>query len=162
MARHAADALSASKAAETILVTGHEPDDVKRALEGVKLRAVHNAEYESGLASSLRTGLAAVPHDADGVVIALADMPLVRARDIDRLIAAFNPAEHRSICVPAVEGRRGNPVLWGRQHFAALAKLEGDKGARSLMYAYPEEIVEVAFAGDAVLTDYDTPDSLKA
>ena len=63
-------------------------------------------------------------------MIALGDMPLVTPDVVRRLIAAFSPAEHRSICVPVFEGERGNPVLWGRQHFEALKRSTGDRGAR--------------------------------
>ena len=89
-------------------------------------------------------------------------MPLVDAGVVGRLIAAFNPAEHRSICVPVHNGQRGNPVLWGRQHFEALKSLTGDKGARALFDQYADELVEVAMPDEAVLTDIDTPEALAA
>ena len=57
---------------------------------------------------------------------------------------------------------RGNPVLWGRQHFEALTGLTGDRGARVLFEELGEEIVEVAMADDAVLRDADTPEALEA
>jgi len=53
-------------------------------------------------------------------------------------------------------------VLWGRQHFEALKQLTGDRGARALFDQYADEIVEVAMADDAVLTDADTPEALAA
>jgi molybdenum cofactor cytidylyltransferase len=87
-------------------------------------------------------------------------MPLVDQGVIERLIAAFNPAEHRSICVPVHQGMRGNPVLWGRQHFEALKQLKGDQGARVLFDQYTDELVEVAMPDAAVLTDIDTPEAL--
>ena len=61
-----------------------------------------------------------MPPDTDAAVVALGDMPLVTPDAVRRLIAAYSPAEHRSICVPVFSGERGNPVLWGRQHFEAL------------------------------------------
>ena len=64
------------------------------------------------------------------------DMPLVDAQTIDRLVAAFNVPEHRTICVPTFEGKRGNPVLWGRQHFIAIDEIEGDQGARRWLRAF--------------------------
>jgi molybdenum cofactor cytidylyltransferase len=81
---------------------------------------------------------------------------------VRRLIAAYSPAEHRSLCVPVFAGERGNPVLWGRQHFDALKGLTGDKGARALFDQYTDEIVEVAMPDDAVLKDADTPEALAA
>ena len=121
---------------------------------------IHNPDYASGLASSLKAGIAALPAEADGVVVALGDMPLIEPRHIAKLIAAFNPAEHRSISAPVAEGRRGNPVLWGRQHFPALMSLTGDRGAKALMDGLSEEIAEVAIASSAVHADFDTDDAL--
>ena len=112
------------------------------------------------LAGEVGVEFEAVSLAADAVVIALGDMPLVTPETVRRLIAAYNPVEHRSICVPVYRGERGNPVLWGRQHFAALAGLEGDKGARVLFRTHSEEIVEVEILDESVLMDADTPEAL--
>jgi molybdenum cofactor cytidylyltransferase len=144
----------------TVVVTGREADGIEAALHGLPVSFVHNPRYAEGLAGSLREGIAALPADIDAVVVALGDMPLVGPDVVRRLIAAFNPAEHRSICVPVFGAERGNPVLWGRQHFAALQALSGDRGARTLFDSLAEEIVEVAMPDDAVLTDADTPEAL--
>ena len=89
-------------------------------------------------------------------------MPLVGPEVVRRLIAAYGPAEHRSICVPVFRGARGNPVLWGRQHFEALKAMTGDKGARVLFEALSDEIVDVDMADEAVLVDADTPEALES
>jgi molybdenum cofactor cytidylyltransferase len=102
----------------------------------------------------------ALSPDTDAAVIALGDMPLVSAEVVRRLIAAYSPAEHRSICVPVFRGERGNPVLWGHQHFEALKAMSGDKGARMLLDQLTDEIVEIAMPDDAVLRDADTPEAL--
>ena len=95
------------------------------------------------------------------MLVCLGDMPLVDAQTIDRLVAAFNVAEHRTICVPTFEGKRGNPVLWGRQHFIAIDEIEGDQGARLLLDALSDEVVEVEVKTQAVLVDVDTPQALQ-
>src|SRR6185312_16690162 len=51
----------ASKASDVTVVTGHQADEVQRALQGLKVRFVHNPEFASGLASSVKAGIAAVP-----------------------------------------------------------------------------------------------------
>jgi molybdenum cofactor cytidylyltransferase len=89
-------------------------------------------------------------------------MPLVTATAIDRLIAAFNPLEGRAICVPTWNGKRGNPVLWDRRFFAAMADLAGDVGAKHLIGEHAELVAEVAMSDDAILTDIDTPEALAA
>jgi len=89
-------------------------------------------------------------------------MPAVSAALIDKLIAAFDPAEGRAICVPVSGGRRGNPVLWARRFFADMLKLEGDVGAKALLAAYDELVCEVETGGDAALVDIDTQEALEA
>ncbi len=145
---------------QVIVVTGRDADHIMATLDGIPASFVHNPDFAHGLSTSLKRGLDAVPPDADAALIGLADMPLVDAAVVGRLVAAFNPAEHRSICVPVHHGERGNPVLWGKQHFETLRSLTGDKGARVLFDSHADELVEVAMPDRAVLTDIDTPEAL--
>jgi molybdenum cofactor cytidylyltransferase len=159
--RHCVEALKASSVHDVIVVTGNEPERIQTALERLDVKFVHNANYTEGLATSLKRGLAAAPAETDAALVCLGDMPLVDAQTIDRLVAAFNVAEHRTICVPTFEGKRGNPVLWGRQHFIGIEGIEGDQGGRLLLDALSDEVVEVEVRTQAVLVDVDTPDALQ-
>ncbi len=143
-----------------IVVTGHQRDQVEAALEALPVRLVHNPDFAQGLGTSLKAGIAAVPADADGVVVCLGDMPQVDAGLIDRLIAAFDPERAALVVVPTFEGKRGNPVLWSRRFFPDLMTIEGDVGARHLIGRYPEAVVEVPVDGKATLVDIDTPEAL--
>ena len=159
--RHSVEALKASSVNNIIVVTGNEPERVQSALAPLDVTLVHNMNFAEGLSTSLKRGLAAVPAETDAVLVCLGDMPLIDAQTIDRLVAAFNVAEHRTICVPTFEGKRGNPVLWGRQHFIAIDEIEGDQGARLLLDALSDEVVEVEVKTQAVLVDVDTPQALQ-
>jgi molybdenum cofactor cytidylyltransferase len=160
MVTRVADAITASKASPTIVVTGHEAERVEAALAGRNVAFVRNPQYEEGLASSVRRGIAALPEDVAGVLICLGDMPRIRTAHIDRLIAAFNPVEGRAICVPTYRGKRGNPVLFARRFFAEMQRLKGDTGARQLIGQYHEIVFEVEMDDDGVLIDVDSPDKL--
>ncbi len=160
MIRRSVKAVRAAGVETVIAVTGHEAGKIAAALEGFGIEIAHNPDYAQGLATSLKRGLAAVPGDADAVLVCLGDMPRVTPKAIGRLIAAFNPEEQRTICVPVHKGMRGNPVLWGRKHFAAMAELRGDQGAKDLMQQFAEELVEIEMADDGVLLDADTPEAL--
>ena len=162
LVRIAAEQALASRAAPVIVVTGHQRERIKAALAGLSVRFVHNPDYAEGLGSSLKAGIAAVPEDADGAIICLGDMPQVDAALIDRLIGAFDPERGALIVVPSIEGRRGNPVVWSRRFFHELMGIQGDIGARHLIGQYAEAVAEVSLAGDAALTDVDTPESLSA
>jgi len=91
LVRIAVDEALASRADSVVVVTGHQRERVEAALQGLKIKTVHNPDYAQGLSTSLRAGLRALPENADGVVVLLADMPQVDAALINRLITAFDP-----------------------------------------------------------------------
>lgn len=164
---HAAGAALASQAVEVVVVLGHMADDVKAAVEKAvgptkKLRFVTNPDFADGLSTSVRTGIAALGKDIDAAIVQLGDMPGVGAGLLDRLMAAFSPVEGRSICVPTVAGKRGNPVLWDRRFFAEIARVEGDTGAKHLIGEHADLVCEVEMSGQAAITDIDTPEALAA
>jgi molybdenum cofactor cytidylyltransferase len=149
-----------SAARPIVLVTGHRAEEVAAAVGGRPVRVVHAEHYADGLSASLKAGIAALGDEVAAAVICLGDMPLVTGRMLDRLIAAYDPDEGRSIVVPVHQGRSGNPVLWDRRYFAEILALSGDKGARGLLARHAEQVAEVALEDDAVLRDFDTVDSL--
>jgi molybdenum cofactor cytidylyltransferase len=153
---------TASQAGDVIVVLGHEGDAVRDALAESGVTFTDSPHYADGLSASLKAGIAAVPVDSDGAIVLLGDMPAVTATHIDQVIAAFNPVEGRSICVPTTRGKRGNPVLWGRDYFAEIGALSGDVGARHLIGAHADAVCEVALEDDAIFVDVDTPDALRA
>ncbi|TAJ23577.1 MAG: 4-diphosphocytidyl-2C-methyl-D-erythritol kinase, partial [Reyranella sp.] len=117
---HAVKAALASQAVEVVVVLGHMADQVRPAIEKAippksRIRFVTNPDFAEGLSTSVRTGIAALGSTIDAAIVQLGDMPGVGAALLDRLMAAFSPVEGRSICVPTVGGKRGNPVLWARR-----------------------------------------------
>lgn len=155
----AVDAAAASRLDPVLVVTGHQADKIAAALAGAPAALVHNARFAEGLSSSLQAGLAAVPEDCDGAMILLGDMPEITPALIDRLIAAFHPG---AICVATAQMRRGHPVLWARRFFAELMTLKGDKGARDVMQAHDNQVLEIEAGDDAPLADIDTVEALAA
>ena len=162
MVSHVVESLAASQARPLVVVTGHDYAAVEAVLPKQGFTLTHNPDYASGLASSLRRGLAALPDGIDGVLVCLGDMPRLSPGIVDRLIAAFNPVEGRAICVPTWQGKRGNPVLFARRFFAEMQEIAGDTGARALIGEHAEAVCEVPMDDDAVLLDIDTPEALAA
>jgi molybdenum cofactor cytidylyltransferase len=162
LVRIATEQLIASQAKPIIVVTGHQHERVERALSGLPVTFVHNADFAEGLSTSLKAGINAVPAEADGAVVTLGDMPQVSAKLIDRLITAFDPERGALVVVPTFDGKRGNPVLWSRRFFSDLMTIDGDVGARHLIGSYPEAVTEVPVEDAAALTDVDTPEALIA
>jgi molybdenum cofactor cytidylyltransferase len=163
LARYAAEAALASSARPIVVVTGHAAADVEAALRGLALNIVYNTRFASGLASSLRAGLAALPEGVDGAIVLLGDMPAVTADLIERLIAKFAERPDALAAAPVQGGRRGNPILLAAALFPAVAQLDGDEGARRLLDALPaERLLEATMDGEGASLDVDTPEGLAA
>lgn len=157
--RRAAERALQSRAARTIVVTGHQAERVRAALRGVDVAFADNPDFATGLASSLKTGVAAVSPEASGAMVVLGDMPGVAPADLDRLIDAFVVHGGRGIVRATFRGKRGNPVILPRHLFPAVAHLEGDTGARHLVEAEGVDVIDVEI-GEAAFVDVDTPDAL--
>ncbi len=159
LVRRAVEAALGSRASKTIVVTGQARDEIETALAGLPLVFAHNPDFASGMASSLRVGLANAA-DSAGALALLADMPGVASPMLDQLIEAFNRAPDRAAVAPVYRGRRGNPVLLARRLFPLLASLRGDEGARRLLGS-TEGVLEIAVDEKSVLSNIDTREDLE-
>ena len=155
MLRHVVRAALASRAGAVVVVTGHAREAVEASAAGAAVRFAHNPDYASGLASSLRVGLAALGPEPAAAMVLLGDMPLVDAATIDALIDAAVTDPAADAMIPVHRGLRGNPVLLTRRLFAAASRLAGDEGARRLLRDPSVRVREIAFADDAVRRDVD-------
>lgn len=162
MVVRAVDAALAGVNGGVTVVTGHEHEQVARALAGRDVHVVRNPRYADGLSTSLASGLLALDDDVDGALICLGDMPRVTPAHMQKLVDAFDPLEGRAICVPLWAGKRGHPVLWARRFFAEMCDIKGDVGARHLLGEYAELVCEIPVDDDGVLVDVDSPEALHA
>ncbi len=159
MVRRVAEAALGSRAAELIVVTGHQSDEVRAALDGLPVTAVYNPDYAAGLSSSLRAGLNALPAEADAALVLLGDMPLVTAAHCDALLGALNA--ETLIAIATHDGARGNPVAWSSALFSELRATTGDAGGRALLSTHVDATAMVEI-GPAARSDADTPAALAA
>ena len=157
--RHAAEALLAAGFPVTA-VTGHEADRVQDALSGLDVKIVVAPDWREGMSRSLRAGIAALPDDCSGALIALGDMPFTTPEGLRALASAFNPKEGKLIIVPEADGHRGNPVLFARSFFSSLSAISGDIGGRALIEENRDVVAAVEVPANA-LVDIDTPEALK-
>lgn len=160
MVRHTIDAVRGAGADPVIVVTGHAPEDTKAAV-GEDVVFVHNPDFDQGLSTSLRVGVSAIPEHCDGAIIALGDMPRVTPDHVRALMNAYDPDEGHLICVPTVDGKRGNPVLWDRRFFEDMTTLGGDVGAKHLIGDFADVVNEVPMPDSGVLLDIDSPAALE-
>jgi molybdenum cofactor cytidylyltransferase len=126
-------------------------EELQQKLEASGCATTVCADACAGMGASLAHAVSQAL-DADGWIIALADMPHVQPDTILQLQQAL--AMGAQIAAPMHAGRRGNPVGFGRTHLAALRALSGDTGARALLTAHAVTAIEVNDPG--VLRDIDT------
>ncbi|WP_103564610.1 nucleotidyltransferase family protein [Actinomadura rubteroloni] len=141
--------------AKVLVVTGAAEVDVPGA------EIVRNDAWQTGMGSSLKAGLAALPDECEAVVVALVDQPDVTAEAVRRLVAAH--ARGAEIAVATYAGEPRNPVLFAREHVRDVAaSARGDRGARAFLRARPELVTPVACDDVASPADLDTPADLAA
>ncbi len=139
-----------------IVVLGAEAEAIYPVLGDRPVQTLVNWRWEEGMSTSVQTGLAAVPLDADGALFLQCDQPGVTADLLRALVRRFE-ASQRPIVHPVHDGRRGTPALFPRRLFPELSAVRGDEGGRSLIERHPEAVATVPVADPNVLADVDTP-----
>jgi molybdenum cofactor cytidylyltransferase len=143
-----------------IVVLGHEADRVRRALDGLDYRPVFNAEYERGVNSSLRAGIAAAAEsNARAAVVVLADMPFVTTAMLETLITKYR-AGRAPLVISDYEGVNAPPMLYDRSLFGELAASEGRGCGKHVVKTHRHEAESVSWRADA-LTDLDAPEDFQ-
>lgn len=139
------------------------PGDGRARMDAMGDMVVHPVMHpgrDDGMASSIRAGVAALPSDAEAVVIALADQPLVSPLVVRALCDRWRSARVGA-AVPLYRDGEGHPVLFDRAHFGALSAVQGDRGARPLLDRLGDECARVAIDAERPV-DVDTPAALRA
>ncbi len=158
---HVIDAILGAGIDEVVVVLGCAAERIAPVLAGLTVSIVVNEAWPEGLASSVRTGLAAVTPQAEAVVFAPADLPRLTAAAVRAVVQRY-AATRRPIVVPVYAGRRGNPVLFARCLFAELGALRGDQGGRALLATHQADVEAVEVSDAGILLDVDTPGDYEA
>src|SRR5690606_30492249 len=145
---------------EILVVTGHQGDEVQRALAHLPVSFVENPDYARGeMISSLQVGLRGLADTTSGALVVLGDQPTLDGRVIGQVLSAY--AEGRgSIVAPVYRGERGHPVLFDQRHWADLLALEGG-APRDVIRRTPEALALVNVSSESILTDIDTPEQYR-
>ena len=145
---------------DTVIVTGSQHDTIVAALAAdgppVAPRIVRNPDPSRGQLSSLWTGLDAVGPDIAGVLMTLVDVPMLRASTIRSVIDAWHDTR-APIVRPAIGNRHGHPVLFDRSTFDELRRAPLSEGAKAVVHAHAQHVVNVQVDDPGCLVDIDTP-----
>ncbi len=128
-------------------------DDLQTLSKDSALRTYLSPQSDQGMGHNLANAIQQVT-DWEGAFVFLADMPYLTGETITQLKLRLRPD---NCVVPLYDNRRGHPVGFGKNFFSEIANLVGDQGAKPIMTAHPNSIIQVAVDDDGVLRDIDTP-----
>jgi len=152
--------LFAARLPEVIVVAGAAPDAVRAALrlQDRRVQVVDNHHWKTGQLSSLLAALDA-PSRAplEAVLVTLVDVPFVAIRTVERLLRVWRETR-APIVRPARGDEHGHPVVFDCATFGALRNADPHAGAKAVVRAYEQNIVNVPVDDDGAFRDFDTPD----
>lgn len=155
--------------AQVYVVTGNQREKVEELLREkpyTAAKTVYNPRWEEGQGFSVAAGVQAVQDqqpEAHAILFMLADQPRLQPETLKTLLehfATLGQAGQQAIIFPVHEGKRGNPVIFGRAYFEELTALQGDTGGRAVVRAHPEAASEVPVPDPAIHEDVDTLEDL--
>ena len=155
--KHSVKNILASSIDELIVVLGHQKETIEKLVnKNEKIKFVFNKDFESGIASSIKTGLNNLSEKTEAFFICLGDMPMVNLNIYNQLIKSINKKE---IIVPTYKGQQGNPVLFAKSMKEKIINISGDVGAKKILELNKDKILNLEINDQCVTKDFNTQDS---
>jgi len=147
---------NSSRLDEVLVVLGANAEEIRTRVELGRARVLINPRHQTGMASSLRAGLAALDGQVERAMVILGDQPDISARLIDELL----DLQHESGLPAAALSFAGllhPPVVLRRELWEEVMSLEGDVGCRAVIRARPELVASLPVPDRKHPVDVDTP-----
>lgn len=155
---HVVAQANGSRLDEVFVVLGGNAERIAAEVEMGRAHVILNADYASGMASSLRMGLGTLGPGIERAVVILGDQPDISAALLDELLD-LQAAEHLPAAALSFGGLLHPPVVLDRQLWLELSSLEGDVGCRALIRSRPELVAALPVSEDSRHpVDVDTPE----
>ena len=146
------DTVAASGIHHVVVVAGHHLKEIAAAFPALSL--TFNPHYESGMSTSVRAGVAALPAGVTSAGVFLVDHPSIEPEVVTALMTSVTPGR---IVLPVYGDRRGHPVFFSSELFAEILALRADEGLNVVVRRDLGRVIEVKVAAKSVLEDIDTP-----
>jgi molybdenum cofactor cytidylyltransferase len=140
---------------EVVVVSGFRAEDVGKVAVRYGVKSLFNEDFEDGgMISSVQTALRSLPQNIEAILVMLADQPMIEPATIDILIGAWlgNLGE---LIAPVFNGRRGNPVIFGRRYFEELNAVSRGANPRELLIRRAKDIELVEVGSESIFYDLD-------
>ena len=155
---HSLDVLLGAAVDATVVVLGPGGEPIQETIAGMLAAIAWNRDPEGDMAGSVRIGLAALPADCTGVLIHLADYPLVILSTVKTICRAHTQSP-QTIIIPTFQGRQGHPTLFPQ---AILAELADGVTLRDIVRKDPTRVTRLPVNDEGILLDMDTPADYEA
>jgi molybdenum cofactor cytidylyltransferase len=156
LVRRTVDAASEANCSLVIVVTGKADAEVKRELRETNAITIQNKDWKAGIGTSIRAGTQYLIDNApnvDSTILLACDQPFVDADVLSRLIALHSKSK-KTIVASAYANTLGVPALFARSVFQELLQLNGDSGAKTIIFSNRERVAEFSFRKGSI--DLDT------
>ena len=150
----------ASAVDELIIVLGYQKEIIQKLIDkNEKIKFVFNKDFESGMATSIKTGLNHLSEETESFFICLGDMPMVNKDIFNLLIKSKNKKE---IIVPTYKGRQGNPVLFDKLMKEKIMNITGDVGAKTILELNKDKILNIETNDQSITKNFNTLDNFSS
>ena len=159
------DSLRSTRVGKTIVVLGHNAEEMRQKIGDIPATLVVNNDYKKGQLSSLVAAINEIESwkssgEIDGILVHLVDHPYISAPLVDSMIARFYQSK-KLIVVPRYRGRRGHPVIFSRSLFPELLNAPLEQGAKTVVHAHRDATLEIDTDDEGVSIDIDTPEEYR-
>jgi len=152
--KHSVKNILASTVDELIVVLGHQKEIIEQLIDkNEKIKLVFNKDFESGMASSIKTGVNHLSKNTEAFFICLGDMPLVNFNIYNQLIQSRN---QKDILVPTYKGQQGNPVLFNKLMKTKIMNITGDTGAKKILELNKDKILKLEINDQSIIQGFNT------
>jgi molybdenum cofactor cytidylyltransferase len=145
-----------------VVVLGANADTLQANLHNLPVQIVRNSQWPEGMASSIREGIAAMNEhtpNLDGAIMMVCDQPFVTTVLLDEMVRQKRLHGH-TIIACAYQDTLGTPALFDKKFFPELMALEGQEGAKKLLFQHAEVVIPLDFPLGNF--DIDTPQDYEA
>ena len=152
--KHSVKNILAASIDELIIVLGYQKEIIEKLIDkNNKIKFVFNKDFESGMASSIKTGLNNLSEKTESFFICLGDMPMVGHDIYNQLIKSKG---NKEIIVPTYKGQQGNPVLFNKSMKEKVMDISGDIGAKKILELNKDKILNLEINDQSITKSFNT------
>ena len=158
--KHSVKNILASSIDELIIILGYQKEIIEKLIDkSGKIKFIFNKDFESGMASSIKTGLNNLSEKTESFFICLGDMPMVGHDIYNQLIKS---KANKEIIVPTYKGQQGNPVLFDKSIKEKIMNITGDFGAKKILKLNKDQILNLEINDQSITKGFDTQDDFNS